>query len=355
MSSDIFLNSGVVVTMFNQTYVATDVGLKGFGSASWSSEASHLGFNKGIENQSNYFIIPQYSLKNLNRKVVFRNTYSLSHVLESINGDLKIEPSFVWSNSLESYKDKYSESMKCIQSGELKKAVPFMVYETSKPKNFNEFLLPQIIKKLSGLKTENEYFYGYWSQNQGFIGLSPEVLLQKKPNSTAYQTMALAGTVPTSEPNSMLLNPKLKEEHAFVMQDISNKLDGHTLNWSDPVEKVYGILKHLYATAEFKSDLSVQELIAKLSPTSALGIYPSDHWQEYKNLLGIENRGSYGAPFGWVHNDEVNIVVCLRGLFWDQQNLKIYVGGGVTAQSDFDTELKELELKFLSTKNKLGL
>jgi isochorismate synthase EntC len=170
-----------------------------------------------------------------------------------------------------------------------------------------------------------------------------------------YASMALAGTLASDSADDMLKDPKLLDEHQLVIDDISEKLHDHRLFWGQTFEKKYGAIKHLCSHLEFASTLNLHSIIARLSPTSAVGTYPSALWTKYQDLLQAHTRAAYGAPFGLVMPEQTRIVVCLRGLFWDEGFLYIHVGGGITAQSDYKTEINELELKFKSTKAKLGL
>lgn len=306
-----------------------------------------------VNEKANYLLAPEFSLHELHKSYAFGHS---SQNPDFLRFNQTVEKSNLdWTPDSEAYKVSYQKVQAYIQSGQLRKAVPFMNFKTLKPKDFNQKVLPQILNRLLEIKHDKEYIYGLWNKDQGFIGSTPEILIQKKPQQNEFNSMALAGTLPAKDNTDMLKDIKLSDEHQIVMDDIAKKLFDHKIKWSERSEKVYGILKHLYAEAKFESDLQVTELITRLSPTSALGVFPSDHWRDYSDILHFETRGSYGAPFGFVGQEETMILVCLRGLFWDKDHLYIRVGGGVTAQSVYETEVKELELKFLSTKTKLGL
>lgn len=317
-------------------------------------------------------VSPQFSLNQIQKKWHITNLQELKANQFTVDEDISAElKALKWTADLDAYQDRYSEIKKLISEQKIKKAVPFLTYKLNKPKSFNQKYLPQILNHLITNKPESEYIYGFWNEKNGFVGCTPEFLIQQKKNNfnpelnstlksstqSQIQTMALAGTLPSKSTVDMLKDEKLKEEHRFVIDDISEKLNDLNVSWSNPVEKNYGLVKHIYAIGEFETNdqLSIESLIKRLSPTSALGVYPKEKLNDLKEVLAINTRGSYGAPFGYILNDQFNIIVALRGLFWDDEYIYIYVGGGVTEKSEIQKELDELELKFLSTKKKLGL
>ncbi len=315
-----------------------------------------------------YILSPRFSLKELKNSVQIHNLKD-NIVLGPNNSTLESLKNADWIADIQDYKVKYENISAAILSKEIKKAVPFLTYRLKKPNDFNQTYLKEMIRYLKENKPESEFIYGSWNQTEGFIGCTPEFLIQRKPYNLKIETMALAGTLPAVDNTNMLKDIKLSEEHKFVMDDISEKLIGYKINWSQPKEKIYDMVKHIHSLAEFDSKTNgldsklnfnlsaihlVEDLILKLSPTSALGVYPKEKLKNFENILCLESRGAYGAPFGFVLKNQFNIIVGLRGLFWDDEYLNIHVGGGVTDKSDYQSELSELNLKFLSTKKKLG-
>lgn len=335
---EVFLKNGAIITMSdNRTFLCSELTLE--------------------ENTEEYFLVPEFSLEKIAQKWSFKNHYSLEALslkaFENLSSNLN--SNLDWTPNYENYQKSYLQTQDYIQAKRLTKAVPFVTYSALKPKNFNSVVLPSILKQLIQMKHANEFLYGMWNEDYGFIGSTPEILIQKKPGSSIYNTMALAGTLPINDPINMLNDKKLSEEHQIVIDDISKKLFDQELTWGPKTEKKYALLKHLYSEARFPSNLTLKDLIKRLSPTSALGVFPSEEWMSYEDILKLKERGAYGGPFGLVTSDEIMVLVCLRGVFWDKTHLKICVGGGITSSSIYDNEVKELELKFLSTKTKLGL
>lgn len=246
------------------------------------------------------------------------------------------------------FASQYEWSQNLFKSGALKKTVPFTVFEydlaTSFP--FSYHLYQSLLQKRPG------YLYGMWNSESGFLGLTPETLIQWDGKNIS--TMALAGTW---SPDDQIIHPdqldlKIREEHQFVIQDICEKLN-HDNDKLAVVQKTQilnlPVLSHL--KTEIQQPCHNQQDfirgIEKLHPTAALGIYPkSDQLALEFSKLPLQNqRNDFGAPFGVIGNNWGHVVVAIRYLTWNVQTLKIYVGCGVTAQSQLAQEWAELELK----------
>lgn len=302
------------------------------------------------------FYSPEFDFKYKDEVVVVPHTHKMTG--EELAHELpKLHSSWVgsldWQPETKLYAKDYQIIMQRIESGTLQKAVPFMNYVAPKPENFQSELLPYVLKNLLQY-SDIQYVYGMWDEQSGFIGSTPEILVEG--TSEELRVMALAGTQAREDQSDMLKNSKLYNEHMVVIDDIAEKLSGAELSWGETHEAPYGPLKHLRTMGtlkDFKGALGT--LLMELSPTSALGVYPKAELQNNSDVLRFGDRGSYGAPFGVIDHGFAHFIVCLRGLFWDETHLRIRVGGGVVAQSQFEDEMKELELKFNSTKTKLGL
>ncbi len=348
-----FLNGAVMSMPSGQTYFGQNLKLL-LETDSQNSEASEA-----------FFLNPTYDLKKLNHRFVPTHYSSDASFIKSVSeltsASLLTSESnsktvaLEWSADWDLYKQTYDQFQNFITNGVLKKAVPFISFKATKPKDFNKKYLPFILAKLLQFYNKDQFLYGLWDQTSGFIGQTPEILFESKGLGNTYETMALAGTLPAIDQTDMLLDVKLKEEHQMVIQDITSKLAGLDLKWSQVQEKIYGSIKHLHARLEFTTTTNITKLITRLAPTAAVGVFPAENWKRFGNLLQVHERGSYGAPFGLITAEESRVVVCLRGLFWDTSHLYIHVGGGITALSEYPNEVNELKLKFASTKTKLGL
>lgn len=346
-SLPLFLEKGVLLSQNSQhIWVAENWGRKAMLAQDLAFQAPFGGL---------CFYNPEFNFKFKDEVIVVANSKKMTadELSNQFDEPTEMLPELEWEKEESKYQDDYQKIMTRIQAGHLIKAVPFMRYKTLKPKNFNTQFLPYILKNI--LKhSDQQYVYGLWDNSQGFVGSTPEILVEGTVDQ--LQVMALAGTQESKNTDDMLKDKKLYDEHMVVVDDIAEKLAGKELSWGETHEAHYGPLKHLRTMGVLKGfSGSLGPLLSDLSPTSALGVYPKNQLSQNEDVLHVHERGAYGAPFGVLDHGFAHFIVCLRGLFWDETYLYIPVGGGVIAQSDYQTELKELNLKFTSTKNKLGL
>lgn len=184
-----------------------------------------------------------------------------------------------------------------------------------------------------------------------WIGASPELLLEG--HGRQLKTMALAGTRPVGS-----LNPwdeKNIEEQRIVSDYIIELFKKNDLN--PIVEKAFtkpsGNIEHI--CTPIKGDINnsinfnLESLLKELSPTPALCGYPKDFALNEIKRLEKFPRGYYGGFCGPYHSNEDFIFhVVLRCASVEEKKYCIYVGGGVTAQSDAESEWKETEAKALN-------
>lgn len=205
-------------------------------------------------------------------------------------------------------------------------------------------------------KSSQQYLYGFWDRDSGFIGFTPEVLVSAQDNKMT--TMALAGT--WSKQSGAALDfhdPKIQEEHQFVVQDILNQLSGQELIKQEPTKLLeLEYLVHLKTQFEFSGE-SVNPFIEKLHPTAALGLFPrSEKLFTQLSQFDLQNsRKNFGAPFGYVGSESSFLVVAIRNIYWNKSQISIFSGCGVTAESDLESEWSELDAKRNSVKKTFGL
>jgi menaquinone-specific isochorismate synthase len=192
--------------------------------------------------------------------------------------------------------------------------------------------------------------YGLWSEGRGMIGSTPEILFKIKDQKLF--TFALAGTAKKGEEEVLLHSTKDREEHFLVVQDIKEKLSSYSSGIRIGETGISGFrnLIHLKTDihAELNATVPVCELVAKLSPTAALGGYPmqeallflkgTNYFQKYPVRY-------FGSAFGLLEPGRQEFVVAIRNVQWEGKHLFIESGGGVLPESDYQKELSEIHLK----------
>ena len=118
-------------------------------------------------------------------------------------------------------------------------------------------------------------------------------------------------------------------------------------------------LLHLMTEFQIETDHIEQvfDVIEALHPTAAMGMYPfnQDKLKEFSQFSLQKERRSFAAPFAIIEKDAVYCVVAIRNLFFDQKKVQLFSGCGVTAESQYELELTELQNKRESVKKILGL
>lgn len=254
---------------------------------------------------------------------------------------------------IEDFDDEYSQDVNnCIKNiksdSAIQKLVPvsMAVYKAQNSahpiENLDKFI------KLKGS------LYGYWFEGRGMLGVSPEPLFIK--DQVKWRSMSLAGTISTSKPdfeNTLLNDPKERIEHQLVIDDISNKL----LKIADKIDIGethcfnYGPIAHLRTFIEFEylNEKDIHNLIESLSPTAALGGFPSESiFDELKKhrYYALEKESRYfGAPITFQYNDECFSIVAIRNIIWNQDKYYIHSGTGIVKDSTVEKEVAEVQNK----------
>ncbi|NOQ91140.1 MAG: isochorismate synthase [Flavobacteriaceae bacterium] len=193
----------------------------------------------------------------------------------------------------------------------------------------------------------NAFVYLWYHPKVGlWMGASPETLLIVKHNK--FKTMALAGTQPFKGSLDVCWGEKEKEEQQIVTDYIINQLTNFDISVSSPFTKKAGSLVHI--CTEIEGELiaknQLKGIINKLHPTPAICGLPTD---KAKNFI-IENE-DYKREFYTGYLGELNIkeqshlFVNLRCMQINKQDASLYIGGGITKNSNPENEWVETVAK----------
>ncbi len=185
-----------------------------------------------------------------------------------------------------------------------------------------------------------------------WLGATPETLL--KVQNDSFATMALAGTQQYQGSLDVVWNAKEKQEQQFVTDYIIEKLNeclferSRELMVSDPHTIKAGSLVHLCTAISgiVSQQLSLNTLIKLLHPTPAVCGLPMKESKAF--ILENEgyNRELYTGFLGELNiNNTSNLFVNLRCMQVLQKQLVIYIGGGITIDSDPKKEWEETTIK----------
>lgn len=267
---------------------------------------------------------------------------------------------FRWQDaSLEKFRTQFNQIQEWIKSKRISKAVPY-TFETS-----DQLVGPLDIESMirNALSQRRGFFYGSWSEGEGVLGLSPEILISQT-SSRHFKTMALAGTTTIvnyeKSPNDFLEDPKESAEHLTVVEDIAGQLGKFgTVNVAETDVLTTPHLAHLHTSIELetKRPWRLENLVESLHPTPALGCSPRSESRSVMKLFNdLEPRGVFGAPFGFsLSAESADFIVAIRNIIWTKSGTKLGAGCGVIEESEFEKEWLELTNKRNSVKKIFGV
>ncbi len=188
-----------------------------------------------------------------------------------------------------------------------------------------------------------------------WIGASPEMLLNM--NGPTLQTVALAGTQarhPEVSLAEVSWGDKEIEEQALVsdyIRDFFREQDVHHYREEGPRTVSAGNVVHLQT--KFEVNLAepgrahlANQILRRLHPTSAVCGVPKLEALSFILAKERYNRAFYSGFLGPVHLDEQSrLYVNLRCMELKQNSALLYVGGGITQDSNPQAEWMETVLK----------
>ncbi len=250
------------------------------------------------------------------------------------------------------FEKAYELGHQAIVSGQLKKFVPIARQTGQLRCQLSQWHKLSLLLKLLQLP-DALYPYGEWSGSAGFMGASPEIFFDL--NQLELTTMALAGTSGKDvDPEQFLNDPKERNEHQFVVDDLTEQLGGLgavSVQATGVVQ--FPRLNHLQTklSARLFQKISSDELIKKLHPTPALGIYPrTTYFKQFSQFPNQAQRDFFGAPWGFENSSRTFLLVAIRKWDWSGKDVQIFAGCGVVQESIFEKEFAEILKKIDSVK-----
>lgn len=181
---------------------------------------------------------------------------------------------------------------------------------------------------------------------------TPEVLVRTLPQSSRLHTMALAGTMPYCAENMELAawSHKNREEQALVTSYLTAILgDDYEAHGPYPVKA--GSVVHLRTDLTFTPKQGLSALLAALHPTPAVCGLPKAAALDFIVKHESYQRSYYAGFLGEMQcpKSGTNLFVNLRTIellaqqgVWGPWTFRSYVGGGLLAASNEDSEYAEI-------------
>lgn len=241
------------------------------------------------------------------------------------------------------YNNLVSNAINCIRDGEIKKVVVSRLHKQEFKQNIAESFI-----RLVGAYPNAMVYYWSHPQTGTWMGATPETLLNLKAEKC--KTMALAGTLTYEENNPPKWSSKEIEEQQMVTDFIKQQLDAlypkNNINPSAAYTKRAGNLLHLCADFEFDiNEASLLDLVQLLHPTPAVSGVPVNKSLEFIKTFETHQRNYYAGFLGPIVKGAANIYVNLRCAIIEKTQLTLYVGGGITAESNTTSEWEESQRK----------
>ena len=211
--------------------------------------------------------------------------------------------------------------------------------------------LKEIFQLLSTSYT-NAFVYMVNVGGQFWMGATPEPLLCAHKNE--LETVSLAGTKPYNDENLNITNWSHKDqvEQELVTQYIEETFENRGFQFTQkngPYTKKAGNLVHLrtdftYNLTEVGKQLG--ELVSELHPTPAVCGLPKQAAMDFIQSIEKHQRSYYSGFLGPVNiDDKLQLFVNLRCMQVMDERLILYIGAGITSESDAEEEWNETEIK----------
>ena len=185
-----------------------------------------------------------------------------------------------------------------------------------------------------------------------WMGASPELLLKSKKD--IIETVALAGTLSVMTSNLAEINwgNKEIEEQAFVsdyVEDVFKENSIEEFERKGPFSVQAGQVVHLKTEFKIRNKLSFSDkakIILALHPTPAVCGLPKQKALDLINTVETHDREYYAGYWGPLkESGDFDLYVNLRTMKIGENQLSLFVGGGITAESIPQKEWKETQHK----------
>lgn len=304
--------------------------------------------------ESGFIFAPFYS----NEQKILFPIENCQHKIANIKGDFSLKKnekgykSFAVETSKDFHIDLVKKGMDFINNQQAKKIVLSRKEVIDCP-HFN--LMETFKKMLNNYK--NAFVYVWFHPKIGlWLGATPEKLMEIEQDT--LRTMALAGTQKFKKGKNIGWQEKEKKEQQFVTDYIQSNLSNLLTNIkiSIPYTVKAGNLFHLRSdvSGKLKKKGEVKELIGALHPTPAVCGLPKEEAMHFIRQHENYKRSFYTGFLGCLNMDSfTDLYVNLRCMEIKDKQALIFVGGGITKESNPEKEWEETVSKTKTMENVL--
>ena len=265
----------------------------------------------------------------ISKEDVSRLTFQLPDGIENFENENQNE-----------YLQRIEKAIKVIQKNQLKK----IVIARKKKIELQNVNLSKTFFNLCE-KYPSAFVYAFVKNNNSWIGAFSEVLGKFNKNTSTFETMSLAGTLPVDEEWTEKEIEEQKPVSEYIL-NISNSISKN-VKQSETYDHVSGNIKHLRTDFEAKiKPEHFDQLISELHPTPAVCGIPKDFCKNQISKLENFDRELYAGYTKIETDDYIYCFVNLRCGKLYKNSAILYAGGGITSLSSPEKEWRETELKF---------
>jgi isochorismate synthase len=240
----------------------------------------------------------------------------------------------------ETYIQSASSAMNELQTGKLQKVVISRIKSTA----FDFTSVQEVFKRLEEAYP-NAFVYLLSSPILGtWLGASPEILLNR--DAKQFFISSLAGTKKALDVSEW--RGKEVHEQQLVTEYITSLLgEMQVTNFQvkGPNDLIAGPVKHLFTEFTGETILSSAHMLDKLHPTPAVAGLPKQEALDFIREHEQHNRDLYAGIIGYYSQEVTSLYVNLRCAQLSRNQAFLYLGGGLTAQSNVAEEWQETENK----------
>ncbi|MCD0455488.1 chorismate-binding protein [Chryseobacterium sp. LC2016-27] len=253
----------------------------------------------------------------------------------------KDESQFI-AETKEEYLQKLEEVIQMIKENDLPKLV------LSRRKIFTDFNEIDIKESFNNLcrNYPNAFKYLFFDGETSWMGAFSEVLGKYNKSTHEFGTMSIAGTIPVSEEWTEKEIEEQKPVSSYIRNILTKYSHSNPIQESETYDHISGNIKHLKTDLKIKIDPEdLAPIIHELHPTPAVCGIPKDLCREIIEKIEKFPRELYAGYIKIETQDHIEYFVNLRCARLYKNSVHLFVGGGITAQSNPEKEWNETELK----------
>ena len=213
----------------------------------------------------------------------------------------------------------------------------------------------------------DEYAMCWTFHVEGLFGATPEMLVRRERGLVTSRV--LAGTIRRTGDDERDLalagqlarSSKDLEEHEYAVRSVADSLAPYCSSMNVPevpfvlhLPNVMHLATDVAGVVHDSNGASVLELAAALHPSAAVGGTPTKVAVEMIAEIEGMDRRRYAGPVGWMdaHGDG-EFGIALRSAEINGNQVRLFAGCGIVAESDPEAELAEAQAKFLPVRDAL--